>query len=137
MGFFVWFENSECIERPGAASALERTSASGGGAEVQICQMREMRKHAMEDFYCRDDLIERKHLNREQNVVIFWDIAPYSSYVNRRFGGTHHLHLQVQKSAEQETSVYRVPSPYVTRRFGGTYHLHLQVKKLAEQETSA
>jgi len=28
MGFFVWFENSECIERPGATGASERTSAS-------------------------------------------------------------------------------------------------------------
>jgi hypothetical protein len=29
MGFFVWFENSKCTEKPGAAGASERTSASG------------------------------------------------------------------------------------------------------------
>jgi hypothetical protein len=28
------------------------------------------------------------------NVAIFWDIAPCSPYVNRRFGGTYHHHLQ-------------------------------------------
>jgi hypothetical protein len=28
------------------------------------------------------------------NVAMFWDIAPYSPYVNRRFGGMYHLHLQ-------------------------------------------
>jgi hypothetical protein len=27
-------------------------------------------------------------------VAIFWDIARCSQYVNRRFGGTYHLHLQ-------------------------------------------
>jgi hypothetical protein len=26
--------------------------------------------------------------------AIFWDIAPCSPYMNRRFGGTYHLHLQ-------------------------------------------
>jgi hypothetical protein len=29
------------------------------------------------------------------NVAIFWDIPPCSFYVNRRFGGTYHLHHQV------------------------------------------
>jgi hypothetical protein len=33
---------------------------------------------------------------------------PYSRYVNRRFGGTYHLHVQGRKSAEQETSVQQV-----------------------------
>jgi hypothetical protein len=39
------------------------------------------------------------------NIAIFWDIAPCIPYVNQRFGGTYHLHLQGQKSAEQETSL--------------------------------
>jgi hypothetical protein len=26
--------------------------------------------------------------------AVFWDVAPYSSCVNRCFGGTYHLHLQ-------------------------------------------
>jgi hypothetical protein len=33
------------------------------------------------------------------------DIVPCSPYVNWHFGGTHHLHIQCQKSAEQETNV--------------------------------
>jgi hypothetical protein len=39
------------------------------------------------------------------NVVIFWDIAPCSPFVNQRFRRTYDLHLQGKKSAEQETSV--------------------------------
>jgi hypothetical protein len=38
------------------------------------------------------------------NVAIFCDIEPCGQYVNRRFGGTCHIHLQGKKSAEQETS---------------------------------
>jgi hypothetical protein len=33
------------------------------------------------------------------NVVIFWDIVPCSLYVNQRFWGTCHFHLQGQKPA--------------------------------------
>jgi hypothetical protein len=36
--------------------------------------------------------------------VIFWDIAPCSPYMSRRFGVTYHLHLQGRKISEQETS---------------------------------
>jgi hypothetical protein len=25
--------------------------------------------------------------------VVFWDVTPYGSYKNRRFGGTYRLHL--------------------------------------------
>jgi hypothetical protein len=38
-------------------------------------------------------------------IVIFLDIASCSPYMNRRFEGKYHLHLQGRKSAEQETSV--------------------------------
>jgi hypothetical protein len=38
-------------------------------------------------------------------IAIFWDIPPCSPYLNQRFGGMYHLHLQGRKSAEQETSV--------------------------------
>jgi hypothetical protein len=34
------------------------------------------------------------------NVAIFWDIAQCSLYFNRRFVGTHHLHLQGLKPDE-------------------------------------
>jgi hypothetical protein len=39
--------------------------------------------------------------------AVFWDVAPYSSCVNRRFGGTHHLHLRDRKMRERGTSVSR------------------------------
>jgi hypothetical protein len=42
------------------------------------------------------------------NAHIFWDIVPCSSYVNRRFGAMHHIHLQGQKLALEETSVQQV-----------------------------
>jgi hypothetical protein len=42
------------------------------------------------------------------NVAIFWDIEPCSPYVDRRFGGTYHLHFQGRKSADQETSVQQM-----------------------------
>jgi hypothetical protein len=37
-------------------------------------------------------------------LAIFWDIAPCSPYMKRRFGGTYHLNLQGQKSVVQATS---------------------------------
>jgi hypothetical protein len=39
------------------------------------------------------------------NVAIFWDIAPCSPYLNRRFGGKYHPHLQGRTAADQEISV--------------------------------
>jgi hypothetical protein len=38
------------------------------------------------------------------DIVIFWDTALCSPYVNRRFGGTYHFHSQGHKSAGQESS---------------------------------
>jgi hypothetical protein len=37
------------------------------------------------------------------NIAIFWDAALCNPYVNRRFGGTYHLHLERRKSTEKET----------------------------------
>jgi hypothetical protein len=42
------------------------------------------------------------------NLAILWDIEQFSLYVNRRFGGTYHLHLQGKESTEQETSLQQV-----------------------------
>jgi hypothetical protein len=42
------------------------------------------------------------------NVEILWDMAACRHYVNSRFGGTYHLHLQGRKSAAHETSVQQV-----------------------------
>jgi hypothetical protein len=41
------------------------------------------------------------------NVVIFWDIAPCSSYVNRRFGGTYHFHFRVEKQPTKKPECSR------------------------------
>jgi hypothetical protein len=38
-------------------------------------------------------------------VAVFWEITPYSPYMNPRFIGMYHFHLQGGKSAEQETIV--------------------------------
>jgi hypothetical protein len=37
--------------------------------------------------------------------AVFWDVAPCISCVNRRFGGTYRLHLQVREIRERGTSV--------------------------------
>jgi hypothetical protein len=39
-------------------------------------------------------------LTRRVNIAIFWDIAPYSPCMNRRFGIKYHLHLQGRNSDE-------------------------------------
>jgi hypothetical protein len=39
--------------------------------------------------------------------AVFWDVAPCTSCVNRRFGGTYRLRLQGRKSASEITSVCR------------------------------
>jgi hypothetical protein len=39
--------------------------------------------------------------------VVFWDVGPSISCVNRRFGGTYHLHLQGRNIRERGTSVSR------------------------------
>jgi hypothetical protein len=39
--------------------------------------------------------------------AVFWDVAPYRSCVNRRFGGTYRLHHQGRKIRERGTSVSR------------------------------
>jgi hypothetical protein len=39
--------------------------------------------------------------------TVFWDVAPFRSCVNRRFGGMYRLHLQRGKICERGTSVSR------------------------------
>jgi hypothetical protein len=39
--------------------------------------------------------------------AVFWDVVPCRFCVNRRFGGTYRLHLQVRKIRERGTSVSR------------------------------
>jgi hypothetical protein len=44
------------------------------------------------------------------NVAVFWDIAPCSPHVSRRFVETYRLHLQVRKSSDQKASMQQVAS---------------------------
>jgi hypothetical protein len=46
------------------------------------------------------------------------DITRCSSYVNRRFGGKYHLHLQGGKSADEETSVLSIWLGRISRQSG-------------------
>jgi hypothetical protein len=39
--------------------------------------------------------------------VVFWDVAVYRSWVNRRFGVTYSLHLYGRKIRERRTTVSR------------------------------
>jgi hypothetical protein len=37
--------------------------------------------------------------------AVFWDVAPYGSYKNRRFGGTYRLHLKGEKNQQPRNNV--------------------------------
>jgi hypothetical protein len=57
-----------------------------------------------------EKLLENIHLENEEinwritvkyfKNGVFWDVTPFKSCVNRRFGGTYHLHLQDRKIRE-------------------------------------
>jgi hypothetical protein len=67
--------------------------------------------------------------------TIFWDLAPCSPYVNRRFRGMYHLHLQCRKSAKRETSVQRVSSHLKTgviRSSERSFHIRTRRHYIAE-----
>jgi hypothetical protein len=56
------------------------------------------------------------------NVGIFSDIGPCSPFVNRRFGGKYHLHLQCRELFEQETrlqQIYRLRLALLSRLIFG------------------
>jgi hypothetical protein len=40
-------------------------------------------------------ILADEHTEIEMKNSVFWDVALYRYCVNRRFGGTYHLHLQV------------------------------------------
>jgi hypothetical protein len=78
-------------------------------------------------FHCcsvfsNQELSTDKKLFRFQSKVmenvVFWDVAPCRSCVNRRFGGTYRLHLQGRKIRERGTSVSRWPQAVATTKFG-------------------
>jgi hypothetical protein len=50
-------------------------------------------------------IIAKKQYYRKN--AVFWDVAPCTSCVNRRVGGTYRLHLQGRKICEWGTSVSR------------------------------
>jgi hypothetical protein len=49
------------------------------------------------------------NVSNRLNVAIFWDIAPCSLYVNRRFEGMYQLHLQGITISRAKNSVQEVP----------------------------
>jgi hypothetical protein len=49
--------------------------------------------------------VSAKYKENHVKNVVFWDVAPCRSCVNRRFGGTYWLHLQDRKIRERGTSV--------------------------------
>jgi hypothetical protein len=63
-------------------------------------------EHQIKSIHIKLYSLERSYI---MNVAIFWGRRRVNPYVNQRFGGTYHLHLQDWKSAEQETSVQQVP----------------------------
>jgi hypothetical protein len=75
------------------------------------------------------------------NVAMFCDIAPCCSYVNRRFGGIYHLHLQGRKSTKKETIM--VPSHtdftalYITKWQYSKQVGHIQLTNPGAVETNA
>jgi hypothetical protein len=46
-------------------------------------------------------IVEETILNRND---VFWDVAPWISYVNRRFGEMYRLYFQGKNSAMEEPS---------------------------------
>jgi hypothetical protein len=51
--------------------------------------------------------LETTITNQNLKYTVFWYVAPCRSCVNRRFGVTYRLHLQVRKIRERGTSVSR------------------------------
>jgi hypothetical protein len=69
------------------------------------------------------------------NIAIFWDTAPCSQFVNRRFGGTYHLHIQGKKSTEEEASVQQIPSHLLHADFLFGCSLALKMEEIRFSET--
>jgi hypothetical protein len=55
------------------------------------------------NFSCTEGSVTKMGLKN----AVFWDVAPCSSRVNGRFGGTYRLHLQGRKIRARETSMSR------------------------------
>jgi hypothetical protein len=56
------------------------------------------------------------------NVAISCDMAPYTLYFNRRFGGKYHLHLQARKLAKQKKNKH-VADGFAPPKYRFTYGL--------------
>jgi hypothetical protein len=54
--------------------------------------------------YCFERNVDTAKQDTEIIVSVSWDVALCSQYVNRRFRGTYHLHLQGKKSAVQQVA---------------------------------
>jgi hypothetical protein len=65
------------------------------------------------------------------NVAISWDTEQCSSYINLSFGRTYHLHLQGQKSDEQETSFQQM-ARQVIRSYETPVHIRTALHYIPE-----
>jgi hypothetical protein len=64
----------------------------------------------------------------KEHSVVFWDVAPCRSYVNRRFGGTYRLHLQgTEEPAADDSRRYEPRRP----RYSVPSHSFLDAGTLA------
>jgi hypothetical protein len=66
-------------------------------------------------FFLRYVMMSEHNLCRLTNLnmknVVFWDVAPSRSGVNRSFGGTYRLHLQGRKIRKRGSNVSRWLQP--------------------------
>jgi hypothetical protein len=58
--------------------------------------------------------------------AVFWNVAPWRSCVNQRFGGTYRLHLQGRKIRKQGTSMSRWLAVCKRWQFPSTYRSYLE-----------
>jgi hypothetical protein len=65
--------------------------------------------------------------------AVFWDMAPCSSCVNWRFGGTYRLHLQGRKISEQGASVSRWFQPVCSHLLTLVAHTHTHTHTYTER----
>jgi hypothetical protein len=81
-----------------------------------ICSLKKYSGHEKSDLKVMINVYVRYEVFTAVTMknAVFWDVAPYRSCVNIRFGGTYRLHLQGRKIRERGTSVSRWLQSYGT-----------------------
>jgi hypothetical protein len=54
--------------------------------------------YGIEGLMINFSLLEIWTVKQNGKKAVFWDVAPCSSCMNRRFGGTYRIHLQGRKN---------------------------------------